>query len=110
MLVENGFATDHSRGITRASEIENLPGGTFRIAGDAGGARLQHAEVTHAPLRRVAAHQHDAIALLDAFAGEEPGSARRELAQIGVGVLLLAAVAFDAHCDSGRVTLGRSFE
>src|ERR1051325_3878118 len=110
MLVEDGFATNHSRGVAGASEIENLVRGTFGIAGNTGGAGLQHAEITHAPLRRVTTDQHDAIALLDAFAGEKSRSARRELTQISVGVLLLAAIALDAHGNSGRVTLGRRFE
>ena len=90
MIVDDRLACDDSGGIAGAREVENLGSGTFGIARDARRAGLQHAEIRHAPLGRVAADQHHAIALLDALAGEESGDARGQLAQIGVGVLFLA--------------------
>ncbi len=83
---------------------------TFRIARDAGRAGLQHAEIGHAPLGRVVADQHDAIAVLDALAREEAGNARGEFTQIGIGVLFLAPIALDAHRDARCMALGRSLK
>src|SRR6185503_5409130 len=110
MIVDDGFATDDSRGVSCSREIEDLSRRALGVARNAGGAGFQHAEVSHAPLGRVAAYQHDAIAGFDAFAREKSRDACREFTQISVGVLFLVPVTLDAHCDSRRVSLRRSFE
>src|ERR1044071_2139638 len=105
MLVENRFAADHARRISGAREVQDLSRRTFRIAGNARCARFEHTEITHAPLRRVAADQHDTVAMLDALGCEKSGNTRRKLAQVRIRVLFLAPIALDAHRDSGRMTL-----
>src|SRR6185369_758102 len=105
MLVQYGLTTDNTRSISGAREIEYLGSRAFWIARNASSAGFQHTEVTHAPLRRVAAHQHHAIARLDTFARQKACHTRRQLANVGVRVLLLAAVALDAHRHSRRMSL-----
>src|SRR6185369_14591344 len=106
MLVENRFAADHARCIPCAREVEDLSRRTFRITRDACRAGFEHTEITHAPLRRVAAYQHDAVAVLDSLAREKSRHARRQLAQIRIRVLFLTPIALDAHRDPRRMTLG----
>ena len=53
---------------------------TLGVDGDAGRAGLEDAEVADAPLGRVVADEQDAVAGLDARAGEEGCGARRQLA------------------------------
>src|SRR5687767_12905026 len=105
MIVHDGLAGDDARGVAGARESENFGGRTFRIARDASRACFQHAEIRHAPFGCVAADEHDTIALLDSLAGEKTGDPGSELAEIRVGILLLPAVAFDAHRHARRVTL-----
>src|SRR5437667_118207 len=62
------------------------------------------------PFGRVLADQHDAIARFDSLVSEESSRARRQLAQVCVGVLFFAAVALDTHRDASGVTFGRSLE
>src|SRR5687767_5006202 len=110
MIVENSFATDDSGCVSGPREVENLHGRAFRIAWDTRGACLQHAEVSHAPFGRVAADEHHAVAMLNAFARKKSSDARREFAQVGIGVLLLAPISLDTHRDTSRVALGRSLK
>src|SRR6185369_13648034 len=107
MLFEHSFTTDHSRCISGACKVENFVSRALWIARDTSRAGLQHAEITHAPLGCVAADEHHAIARLDALAGEKSSRARCQFTQVGIRVLLVATIAFDAHRHSCLMTLGR---
>ena len=56
------------------------------------------------------ADEHHAIAGLDAGGCQKPRGACRQFTHVGIGVLFVAAVAFDAHGDAGRVAFSRSFK
>src|SRR5689334_17265477 len=73
LVFENFLAGDDAGGVSGAREVENLARRTFGIAGNAGRAGFQDAEVRHAPLGRVRADEHHAIALFDSLACEKSG-------------------------------------
>src|SRR5438093_3977269 len=98
------------RCITRAREVHDFARRAFGIYRNARRTRLQHAEVSHAPFRRVVAEQDDSISRLDSLRGEKCSGACRQLAQISIRVLFFSSIAFDAHRNARRVTLRRSFK
>ena len=105
------FVADHNaRCFTGARKVHQLFGGTFRIDRDARRACLEYAEISHAPLGRVVAEEHHAIAVLDCMAGKESRGPGRQLAQIRIGVLFFMAVAFDPHRHARLVSLGGGFK
>src|SRR5215217_923648 len=105
MIVDDGLAANDPRSVSCARKVENLARGTFGIAGDASGAGFQHAEISHTPFRRIAADEQHAVAWFNTFTGEKAGYSRGQLAKVGVSVLLLASIAFDAHRHSRCVAL-----
>ena len=99
-------AQNQRRRVAGAGKGNQVVDGAFRIDGYASGARFEDAKVSHAPLRRILADQHHAITGFDTLAGKKSGRPQRQLAHVGIGVLLLAAVTLDAHSDAGGMTLG----
>src|SRR4030095_13868471 len=81
------IADDYSGSFARARKIYDFLGRALRIDRNTSRAGLQHAEISHAPFRRVVTEQHYPRAVADALAGKEGRRARGQLTQISVGVL-----------------------
>src|SRR6185503_10904846 len=110
MLFEEPGADDNGGSFSGAGKVDDFIRRALSVNRDAGGPRFQSSEISHAPLGRVVTEKNHAIAGLDAVAGEKCSGARRELAQIGVRILLFASITLDAHGDARRMTLGRGLE
>src|SRR5918999_6584349 len=106
MFLIEFLANDDGGSIAGSSKIDDFLCRALMINRNATGAGLQDAEVSHTPLRSIVTEEHHTVAGLNSLASQKSSCTGCELTQIGISVLLLASIAFDAHSNASRMSFG----